>query len=359
MEKIVVLSILALLMPVCEGRSVALSNTELPRDTQGRALITGEASILHEPPSDYYVYFNNWGGCRGIDCCDTPGGCASCCFNPSTPAHPDGCVYTANHTVVAYHTSDFQTWDALGAVLAPSQRVRGIEFRPQVIFSPYLRKYLMWYEDRWTNGTNHGYAVANAPSPRGPFTTLTASVVLPGKGRVGDFSLFVDDDGSAYHVRTGLTIAKLNTSFTGPAGAVAELAAPNLESPVMFKHNAVYFILAGRGCCACRGGSNIEVFTSSSPLGPFTHRGDIGSNPQPFNPHSPLNYVTAAQMSAVVSVKSSTGVPQLLLLSNQWVTSRAPGQARNADLLYWTLLRVEGDTSLAQLVRQDVCLIDV
>jgi beta-xylosidase len=117
----------------------------------------------------------------------------------------------------------------------------------------------MWYEDRWSNATNHGYAINTAASPRGPFVPLTASVVLPGNGRVGDFDLFVDDDGRAYHVRTGLTIVQLDATFTAAAGPVAEISNPGVEAPTMFKHGGVYFLLAGRGCCACLGGSNIEV----------------------------------------------------------------------------------------------------
>jgi hypothetical protein len=38
---------------------------------------------------------------------------------------------------------------------------------------------------------------------------------MPGKGRIGDFNIFVDDNGSAYHVRTGFDIVKLDADYTG------------------------------------------------------------------------------------------------------------------------------------------------
>lgn len=43
--------------------SVTLSNTQLPRDTAGNPLITGEASVLKAPDGNFYFYFNNWGEC--------------------------------------------------------------------------------------------------------------------------------------------------------------------------------------------------------------------------------------------------------------------------------------------------------
>ena len=46
-------------------------------------------------------YFNNWGNCSGVDCCDDPHGCSSCCFRQRVPG---SCVETTNHSVVVYRT---------------------------------------------------------------------------------------------------------------------------------------------------------------------------------------------------------------------------------------------------------------
>jgi hypothetical protein len=40
-------------------------------------------------------------------------------------------------------------------------------------------------------------------------------------------------------------------------------------------------------------------------------------------------------------------------LGNQWVTAGAPGQPRDHDLLYWSVLRFDGDGQIQQLVRED------
>eukprot|EP01049_Picozoa_sp_SAG25_P014641 SAG25_NODE_2661_length_1462_cov_2.902421_1_plen_98_part_00 len=71
---------------------------------------------------------------------------------------------------------------------------------------------------------------------------------------------------------------------------------------MVFKRDGTYYVLSGTGCCACLGGSTIYVQMSSSMAGPWSYAGDVGSNPTPFDPKSPNNFVTKAQASAVFEV---------------------------------------------------------
>ena len=49
--------------------SITLSNTQLPVDSAGNPLTTGEASVLKAPDGYFYFYFNNWGECYcGAQC---------------------------------------------------------------------------------------------------------------------------------------------------------------------------------------------------------------------------------------------------------------------------------------------------
>jgi hypothetical protein len=232
---------LLLLLGVAAGSAAAapvtLSNTQLPLDTSGSPLVTGEASLLQSPQDGaFYLYANDWGGCKGIDCCAGTHGCAYCCFQYAP--YTDPCVYTDNHTVNVYRTADFATWDYLGVALSTNARRAGIEFRPQVVFNGTA--YVMWYEDRWSGGQkNGGYAVAVSRTPAGPFVTLADSVVLPGAGRVGDYDLFVDDDGSAYHVRTGLSIVKLSADMCSGSSTAVDVPNGGVEG----------------GCGGARGGA--------------------------------------------------------------------------------------------------------
>ena len=148
-----------------------LSNVGLPKDTNGNLLITGEASVLNDGGGNYYFYFNDWGGCPGIDCCNTSAGCASCCF--AEQPYVDRCVYTDNHSVVVYLTNNFVDFEYKGVALGLLNRLAGVEFRPHVVYNERTGTYVMWYEDR--NSQQKGYAVATSKSPSGPFQTIKKS----------------------------------------------------------------------------------------------------------------------------------------------------------------------------------------
>ena len=358
------------------ARTATLSNEELPLDQNGRKIITGEASVLvHE--GSFYFYFNDWGDCPGVDCCDSDSGCASCCFDhPPHPMQACSNPYGTNHSVHVYDTLDLMTWRDLGVALPLTDRAPGIEFRPCVVYNAATQLFVMWYEDRGVG--EHGYAVAVSPTPAGPFITTHTNVDMPGRGRVGDFNIFVDDDGTAYHVRTGFDLVRLNANYTGPDALVSSFTTPkSSEGPAMFKRNGTYYITAGTGCCACIGGSTIYVLTASSLAGPWTYRGDVGSNPTPFDPHSPNNYVTRAQGSAVLQIGGNGPSGQTIWLGacthdatyahpcppypapcfrpgNQWNSGllETPPGPRNHDLLYWALLSFDADGAIEQLTRQ-------
>ncbi|KAJ9464983.1 glycosyl family 43 [Diplonema papillatum] len=345
---VAVFFVAAALCSLANGKQVVLSNLHLPEDTSGNDLITGEADVLQHNGS-YYFYFNNWGGCPGVNCCNTSGGCASCCFQGPN----DACVYTSNHSVVAYKTDDLQTWEFGGVALAPSDRKNGTVFRPHVVYNAKNNIFVMWYEDRWDG--QKGYAVATSTNPLGPFKTVADSVPMATGDKIGDFDIFIDPDTSvAYHVRTGFAVEELNSDYTGPSGASTHFSTPEAaEGPVMFKKDGLYYILPGTSCCACKGGSSVYVFTSPTPLGNYTYQGEIGSNPSKFDPHSPNNFVTRAQASAVFEVNSS-----LVWMGNQWVTSQRPGNPRDNDLLYFTPLSFNG-SGLQQLQWQDQFSFDI
>ena len=358
--QLLLLLLLLLLARPAAPRSVSLSNVALPLDSSGSPLTTGEATVLRHGAL-WYVYLNNWGGCAGVDCCDSPSGCASCCFNPPSPTYPDACVYTANHSVVVYSTPDFASYSFLGVALPLAARRPGIEFRPQVVFNAVSGLFIMWYEDRWSSGgQNPGYAVATSSQPQGPFSTVADTVhMAPGGGRIGDYDIFVDDDAqaTAYHVRTGLTIERLNASYTGVSGEAVNIPNGGVEGPSMFKRaNAsgvpIYYVLVGQGCCACIGGSNVVVYTALAPLGPYALQGDVGSNRTAghvFDKASPYNYVTKAQGSKVVPVTGADGRAQYLWIGNQWVTSMYAGRPRNRDLLAFYVLQFDDAGVIQQI----------
>ena len=78
---LIVLLVCQLGLAIC--KKISLSNVNLPVDTDGHSLLTGEADVLRLANGTYLLYMNNFGGCAGRDCCNTTGGCMSCCFRKS------------------------------------------------------------------------------------------------------------------------------------------------------------------------------------------------------------------------------------------------------------------------------------
>jgi beta-xylosidase len=212
--------------------------------------------------------------------------------------------YGYYHVIQAYSTTDFTTWNYLGEALPLRSRAAGELMRPHVVYNNVTRQFVLWYEDR----PESGYSVATSQNPGGPFKTIHSNISMPGTGRIGDFDLFVDNDGVAYHIRTGFDIVQLDSTYTGVDQLVSSFKTPeSTEAPILFRRDDMYYAFVGRDCCYCLGGSNVFWLTASSIRGPWTLRGDVGSNPGPFDPHSPNNYVTRGQGQKVFPVHTRSG----------------------------------------------------
>ena len=382
---------------------VTLSNTELPQDTTGDSLVTGEATVLNNIKRDgfIYLYMTNWGGCPQVDCCmDKKGSnglllpwplnhCWDCC--PKQLA--SGCTYASNHTFSAYRTRDLNVWDHLPDVVGAAQPSRnpGSAFIPTVVYNPPTKKYVMWYEnfnmtgefkrcciDNTTLGCCHGqYSVATSSSPSGGFSTRFQGPGNPAKGACtnyqGDFTVFVDNDGTSGYIvvrHNGFfCIERLDPTFThgtgqhakapmimlGPNGTFAD-AVPGNEAPVLFRRGGTYHLLEASGCCGCKGGSTIFHLTAPHALGPYTYQGQVGAAAD----GSP---VTKAQQRSVFAVASPTGGEDTYIhLGNNYVPGRGgAGTFTNKGLLYWYPLQFDphNSTTLLPLKWQDTVSFDM
>ena len=223
--------------------------------------------------------------------------------------------------------------------------------RPHVVYNNVTRQFVLWYEDR----PESGYSVATSQNPGGPFKTIHSNISMPGTGRIGDFDLFVDNDGVAYHIRTGFDIVQLDSTYTGVDQLVSSFKTPeSTEAPILFRRDDMYYAFVGRDCCYCLGGSNVFWLTASSIRGPWTLRGDVGSNPGPFDPHSPNNYVTRGQGQKVFPVHTRSG-PSLLYLGCQWGSGlkQHPPGPRHHDLFFWQLIQFSENGSVIQFEFSD------
>ncbi|MCM1067335.1 MAG: glycoside hydrolase family 43 protein [Muribaculaceae bacterium] len=262
--------------------SVALCSADIPvikgelwPDTDGKHINCHGGCIIQGPDSIYYWY----GEHRG--------------FN----APQEG--------VACYTSTDLRTWSNRGIVMPVSdssdaivERGSVIE-RPKVVYCPATGRYVMWFhhelKGRGYEAAQAGVAVAD--NPLGPFVPLSSSRVnagilpqnigsakapsaddlamewwtpewyakvddgmftyrdLEGGQMARDMTLFVDDDGTAYHIYSSednltLQIAELDSTYTRHTGRYVRIfPGGHNEAPAIFKHEGKYWMI----CSGCTG----------------------------------------------------------------------------------------------------------
>jgi hypothetical protein len=207
--------------------------------------------------------------------------------------------------VNCYSSKDLYNWKnegiALSVVKDPKHPLAEgcIIERPKVIYNPKTRQFVMWFhhepKGKGYAGALSGIAVADTPT--GPYRYIRSIRSNPGvwpinvqdfhkqpvnpevqktyyrggslpehpdvlnilgkhfaEGQMArDMTLFVDDDGKAYHIyasedNSTLQIAELTDDYLGHSGKYARaFVARWMEAPAVFKRDGKYFFL-GSGC---------------------------------------------------------------------------------------------------------------
>ena len=150
--------------------------------------------------------------------------------------------------------------------------------RPKVIYNRATRKFVMWLHVDSENYKAARTGVAISDSPTGPFVyrgsfrpnagvwpeNVTAADKQPAKknalardfagGQMGrDMTLFVDDDGKAYHFYSSeenatMHVSQLTDDYLRPAGKYHRIfIGRSMEAPAVFKRGGKYYFI-GSGC---------------------------------------------------------------------------------------------------------------
>ena len=208
--------------------------------------------------------------------------------------------------VHCYSSTDLYNWKDEGLALKVDPDGSGSDIesgcileRPKVIHNPKTDKYVMWFhlELKGQAYIAARYGVAIADNPVGPFKFLRSGRVNPGKWALNvtewqkeqdwsdpvfwventdlynesirqgmlfkrDFSggqmardqtVFVDDDGKAYHIYASeenytLQIAELTDDYTAHTGKYSRVfAGRSMEAPAIFKKDGKYYLMMS-GC---------------------------------------------------------------------------------------------------------------
>ncbi len=240
------------------------------------------------------------------------------------------CDTTSNAMVgvMCYSSDNLTDWTNEGVALSVSDDessdiVRGcIMERPKVVYNEKTGKFVMWFH---LELKGKGYAAARAAvavsdSPAGPYRLVGSGRVNPGKlpadmtaearqamdslnladfekwwtpewyeairkglfikrdlegGQMSrDMTVFVDDDGKAYHIYSSednltLHIAELSDDYLTHTGKYVRLApAGHNEAPAIFKKDGTYWMITS-GCTGWDP-NEARMFSASSIWGPWT-----------------------------------------------------------------------------------------
>lgn len=235
-------------------------------DTDGNMINAhGGGMLYHE--GTYYWY----GECKGD----------STYWNPKVPSWE--CYRTEAGGVSCYSSKDLTNWKFEGIVLKPNLEDESSDLhpsnvleRPKVIYNASTKKFVMWLHVDSHNYAKAAAGVAVSDTPNGEFEYLGS--MRPNDAMSRDMTLFVDDDGKAYHIYSSeenstLYISLLTDDYLQPTGTFTRNF-PNKyrEAPAVFKKDGKYYILSS-GCTAWDP-NQAEYAVADSMLGEWTVMGN-------------------------------------------------------------------------------------
>lgn len=155
--------------------------------------------------------------------------------------------------------------------------------RPKVIYNAKTKKFVLWFHLEFKG---QGYAAARAAvavsdSPIGPFTYVHS--FRPNGNMSRDMGLFVDDDGSAYHIYSSdenyaLRLTRLTDDYQNPTTKDSLLFRNHREAPALFKYDNKYYLFTS-GCTGWAP-NRAELHVADHLFGPWTSLGDPMKGPQ-------------------------------------------------------------------------------
>jgi beta-galactosidase len=164
----------------------------------------------------------------------------------------------ASQGVSVYSSKDLYHWKSEGLALAQSDdpqsdiTVGCVMERPKVIYNRKTKKYVMWFH---LELKGQGYKAARAgvaisDKITGPYQFLKS--FRPNDNMSRDMTLFVDDDGKAYHIYSSrenydMRIVQLSDDYTSPTTKDQMIFSEHREAPAIFKYDKKYYLITS-GC---------------------------------------------------------------------------------------------------------------
>ncbi|RZK26749.1 MAG: glycosyl hydrolase family 43 [Flavobacterium sp.] len=160
--------------------------------------------------------------------------------------------------VSCYSSSNLKDWKFESIALKANQsddkndlHISKVIERPKVIYNKKTGKFVMWMH---IDSQDYSFArsgVAESDSPIGPFTYIRS--IRPNGNMARDMTVFVDDDGKAYHFYSSeenatMHIALLSDDYLSHTTHEKRiLIDQSREAPAIIKHNNKYYLFTS-GC---------------------------------------------------------------------------------------------------------------
>jgi len=199
------------------------------------------------------------------------------------------CYRTDVTGVGCYSSPDMKSWTFEGIVLKAEPNDESSDLhpskvleRPKVIYNPTTGKFVMWAHVESADYSKAAAGVAVADSPTGPFKYLGS--FRPNNAMSRDQTVFVDDDGKAYHFTSSennqtMYISELTDDYLRPTGKFTRnFIGEAREAPAVFKKDGKYYMLTS-GCTGWDP-NQAGLHVADNPLGPWKNLGNPCTGPE-------------------------------------------------------------------------------
>ena len=195
---------------------------------------------------------------------------------------------TASQGVNVYSSKDLYHWkfEALALSAATDTlsdiRMGCVMERPKVIYNKKTKKYVMWFhlelKGKGYSAARAGVAISDRLT--GPFTFLKS--FRPNGNMSRDMNLFVDEDGTAYHIYSSrenydMRIAQLTDDYLSVTTKDSMLFSEHREAPALFKYQGNYYLITS-GCTGWAP-NKASLHIAKTLFGPWKLVGDPMTGP--------------------------------------------------------------------------------
>lgn len=227
-----------------------------------------------------------------------------------------------------YTSTDLVHWTHKGVVLKHDTDANRID----VLYNDSTKTYVMFLK---YDGNGAHFGIATAEKPEGPFT-LKSTTLIDG-ARIGDMSMFKDDDGTAYLCYVSWAkgtnaqhgIYRMSADYLTPEKRIYLWDIGHREAPHLFKRNGVYYY--GTSETAWIDSTGTTYYSAKNLEGPWTTAAPM------LTPGSDNSW--DSQCDFVFPIQGRRGTVYMFA-GDRWI--KDPEHGRNGSYV-WLPMEFEGD----------------